>query len=96
MKTKSFKIDKYYSIFKGKSGFVIFLFFAGLFASMRPFQGIAVGPYLGIFLLLLTPIIFLPSFLPVFAKKVLNFASSFFSTKGWLMLAFIGYQAILN
>ena len=55
---------------------------------MKPFQGIAVGPYLGIFFLLLIPIIFFPSFLPVVAKKFLNFASSFFSTKGWLMLAF--------
>ena len=48
----------------------------------------AVGPYLGIFFLLLTPIVFLPSFIPVFAKKVFSFCSSFISTKGWLMLAF--------
>jgi len=87
-KTKNFKSNKYYSIFKGKSGFVLLLFFAGLLPSMSPFQGIAVGPYLGIFFLLLTPIIFLPPFLPVVAKKVLNFSFSFFSTKGWLMLAF--------
>ena len=87
-KTKTFKSNKYYSIFKGKSGFIFFLFLAALSTSIKPIYGIAVGPYLGIFFLLLIPIIFLPSFLPVVAKKVLNFASSFFSTKGWLMLAF--------
>ena len=87
-KTKTFKSNKYYSIFGGKAGFVIFLFLAALSTSINPIYGMAVGPYLGIFFLLLTPIVFLPSFIPVFAKTVLNFSFSFFSTKGWLMLAF--------
>ena len=83
----TFKIYKYYSIFGGKSGFIIFLFLAALSTSIKPIYGMAVGPYLGIFFLLLTPIVFLPSFIPVFAKKVFSFCSSFVSTKGWLMLA---------
>ena len=87
-KTKTSKSNKYYSIIKGKSGFVFLLVFAGLFVSMRPFQGVAIGPYLGIFFLLLIPIIFLPSSLPFVAKNVLNFSSSFVPIKGWLMLAF--------
>lgn len=87
-KIKTFKIDKYYSIIEGKSGLIIFLFLGALSTSIKPIYGMAVGPYLGIFFLLLTPIVFLPSFIPVFAKKVFSFCSSFISTKGWLMLAF--------
>ncbi|MDA9689135.1 FtsX-like permease family protein [Betaproteobacteria bacterium] len=87
-KIKLFKSKKVYTIFGGKSGFIILLFLVGIFTSMEPIQGIAVGPYLGIFFLLLTPIVFLPSFIPVVAKKVVNFCPSFISTKGWLMLAF--------
>ena len=87
-KIKTIKIDKYYSIIKGKSGLLIFLFLGALSTSIKPIYGMAVGPYLGIFFLLLTPIVFLPSFIPVFAKKVFSFCSSFISTKGWLMLAF--------
>ena len=47
----------------------------------------AVGPYLGIFFLLLIPIVFLPSFIPVFAKKVFSFVLLYLN-KGWLILAF--------
>ena len=70
-------------------GIVTILFgFAALISNAEPIFGVAVGAYLGIFLLLLTPILFLPSMIPGLIKIFSKLITFFGSKKGWLMLAF--------